>query len=148
MKSLGCGMVLLTLLACEADEPCDEGEQHVQGACVVDDDEPAGGTGGKGAGGRDDAGTAGKDAGTTKPAEDSGMVAECDEDRAAILGKACSEDSACNCAAPYCAKMPGQMSGLCTVYCEPDPDDCPEGYRCFDLSAIGVPGYDPFCIAE
>jgi hypothetical protein len=44
--------------------------------------------------------------------------------------------------------MPGQAAGLCTVYCEPEPGDCPDGYRCFDLSAIGVQGYEPFCIAE
>jgi hypothetical protein len=157
MRSIGYGMVLfaLALSACEADEPCDEGEKHVQGACVPDDDAPSAGASGKsgssgkgGSGSPGDAGTAGKDGGATDAGQDSGMAAECTEDRDAILGADCQVDGDCNCAAPYCAKMPGQPKGFCTVFCEPDPDDCPDGYRCFDLSAIGVAGYEPFCIAK
>jgi hypothetical protein len=158
MKSSSYGMVLLTLaslalLACEADEPCGKGEKHVQGACVADDDAPSAGSSGKGSAGkggsgsRVDAGMAGKDAGTGTE-QDSGTAAECTEDRDDILGSDCQVDGDCNCAAPYCAKMPGQPKGVCTVFCEPDPDDCPDGYRCFDLSAIGVAGYEPFCIAK
>jgi len=155
MRSIGYGMVLpLALLACEADEPCDKDEMHVQGACVADDAPSAGSSGkgsagkGGGSGSRADSGMAGKDAGTTDSEKDSGTAAECTEDRDDILGSDCQVDGDCNCAAPYCAKMPGQAKGVCTVFCEPDPDDCPEGYRCFDLSAIGVAGYEPFCIAK
>ena len=43
-------------------------------------------------------------------------------------------------------KMPGAAMGTCTVFCNPDPDDCPDGHRCFDLSTLGVAGYEPFCI--
>jgi hypothetical protein len=44
--------------------------------------------------------------------------------------------------------MPGAEAGFCTVSpCQIDPDDCPEGYGCFDLSSFGVPGVPTFCNA-
>jgi hypothetical protein len=151
MRRIGYSMVLLTLFACEADDPCDEGQRYQQGACVPD--APSGGRGGSSGrggsgGGREDAGALPEDAGM-KPVEDSGMASgQCAEDRDAILGEECMTDDDCNCAAPYCAKMPGAPMGFCTVYCTPMPDDCPDGYVCFDLSALGITGYEPFCRME
>jgi hypothetical protein len=50
----------------------------------------------------------------------------------------------CTCEADYCALMPGQTEGFCTVTgCVDDPDACPAGWECFDLSAF-VPGLN-FC---
>lgn len=151
MKSIGLSMALAALAAalvgCEADEPCDDGQKYEQGACVADDaDEPASGRGGGGgSSGKGDA-SADKDSGSGNPVKDAGPPAPaCDEDRDAILGTDCSTDADCNCAAPYCAKMPGAPMGFCTVYCKPEPDDCPDGYMCFDLSKLGVMGYEPFC---
>jgi hypothetical protein len=148
MRSLGYGMVLLALSACDVDEPCDEGQRSERGACVAEGEAMAG----SGGGGNDsdkDATVPRADAGEGSALEDGGSTGQaCEEDRATSLGADCTGDADCNCAAPYCAKMPGQAAGTCTVFCAPDPDDCPDGYDCFDLSAIGVPGYEPFCIAE
>jgi hypothetical protein len=144
MRRLCHGLLLIALGACDADEPCDEGFTYEQGSCVLD----APGTpdaGGSGSGG-DDAGGSANDAGTN-PDEDGGESA-CSEALDAILGTDCTADDECNCAAPFCAIMPGQPMGTCTVYCNPDPDDCPDGYRCFDLSALGVEGYEPFCTED
>lgn len=159
MRTIGLSMALIALtmaLGCEAEDSCDAGQERVQGLCVPEDDEPSAGRGGKDSGASSDAGAktkdsgsgkdggkdgdGGKDAATSKPA--------CSEERDAILGETCMSDDDCNCAAPYCAKMPGQTMGFCTVFCESEPDDCPDGYNCFDLAKIGVPGYEPFCVAE
>src|SRR5262245_58615791 len=109
--------VLLCFMGCDADDPCSSDQEYKQGACLPKE----------------------KDAGD-KPEPDSGSEpvadggggggGECKEDQGAILGKDCMDDSGCNCAAPYCAKQPGQATGFCTVYCTPMPDDCPANYRC------------------
>jgi hypothetical protein len=134
--------VCLWLVGCEADDPCGKGYVRRQGAC-----QPA----------------AANDAGS-KPEPDSGSEAmpdagpaadggggggsECKEDQSEVLDKACTNDDGCNCAAPYCAVQPGQSTGFCTVYCTLSPDDCPSGWRCFDLSAVGVQGIKPFCVKK
>lgn len=145
MRRLFHGLLLLALSACDADEPCDEGYTYEQGSCVLDSTgmRDAGGDSGRGGSG----GGGGNDAGMNPDDEDGGASA-CSEELDAILGTDCTADDECNCAAPFCAIMPGQPMGTCTVYCNPDPDDCPDGYRCFDLSALGVQGYDPFCTAD
>jgi hypothetical protein len=128
--------VCLWLSGCEADDPCDEGYTYKQGACLLDPEMES-----KDAGATPDAGDV--------PAEDAGENGtECDEDQSQVLGKSCMSDEGCNCAAPYCALQPGQTVGFCTVNCKPSPDDCPNGYRCFDLSALGVQGIEPFCVAK
>jgi hypothetical protein len=58
------------------------------------------------------------------------------------FGTSCQSDANCSAAANYCAKMPGQSSGTCTVTgCKERPSVCPSGYDCFDLSqfAAGLP---------
>jgi hypothetical protein len=122
----------LYLGGCEADHPCDKGQTYSQGVCT-----PASST-------TPDAGTMPetKDAGDEKYSGDG----QCAEDQSKVLWSSCEDDSGCNCAAPYCAVMPGSPMGYCTLHCHPMGTDCPDGYRCFDLSALGVTGYDPFCI--
>jgi hypothetical protein len=130
------------LAACDVDEPCDEGQRHVQGGCIVvdlDDASTRPAADAASEGGAEDASSADDDASSAN---------ECSEDRDAILGETCSSDDGCNCAAPYCAKTPGAAIGTCTVFCDPAANDCPGGYSCFDLSALGVQGYEPFCIPE
>jgi hypothetical protein len=159
MRTIFYGAVGLLLLftACEADEPCDEGEREEQGGCVPDDDESSGGSsssagkdagsgprGGSSSAGKGGAGAGDKDAGSA--AKDAGAMSECSEQLEDILDAPCTTDDDCNCAAPYCAKMPGAAMGTCTVFCTTEPDDCPDGHRCFDLSMLGVEGYEPFCI--
>jgi hypothetical protein len=124
---------LLLLMSCDADEPCDPNQTHEQGVCTPT------------AASTDASAKSSDAAADAQPAD---ATSACKEERSAILGKACTADSDCNCAAPFCAVMPGQPMGLCTVYCHASPDDCPDGYRCFDLSALGVQGYEPFCLAS
>jgi hypothetical protein len=125
----------LWLCSCDAKQPCDPGQTYQQGLCLPTS-------------------AANPDAATPKPNDsgaqqtDAGDAATCAQDRDAELGSACTNNAECNCAAPFCAMMPGQATGVCTVYCNPSPDDCPSGYKCFDLSALGVSGYKPFCIAS
>jgi hypothetical protein len=127
---------------CEADHPCDNGQTYKQGSCV-----PAAKAEARDAGPNtkeDAAAESNEDA----SASGNGGGTDCKEDQAKVLGTSCMNDEGCNCAAPYCAVMPGQTTGYCTLYCKPSPDDCPSGYRCFDLSALGVQGIEPFCIAK
>ena len=58
------------------------------------------------------------------------------------FGAACESDASCTGAANYCAKMPGQSNGTCTVSgCKEQPSVCPNGFSCFDLSqfSVGLP---------
>jgi hypothetical protein len=126
---------LVCCWSCDAKHPCDSDQTYQQGVCL-----PAA------ASNTDAAAPKPKDSGAQQA--DAGDAAACTEDRSTELGKACANNDACNCAAPFCAVMPGQPMGVCTVYCHPSPDDCPSGYKCFDLSALGVSGYEPFCIAQ
>lgn len=132
-----CGATILLciglyLVGCEAEEPCDKDQSYSEGTCSPKS-------------------TATPDAGSTPADKDSGSEmytgdGKCMEDEAAVLGHDCKDDSGCNCAAAYCAIMPGAAMGYCTVHCHPTAMDCPSGYRCFDLSAVGVQGIEPFCI--
>jgi hypothetical protein len=64
---------------------------------------------------------------------------------AAGFGARCSGDQDCSCKANYCALMPGQSQGTCTVQgCKAEPGLCPSGYGCFDLS-IFAPGLPSIC---
>lgn len=88
--------------------------------------------------------TPGVDSGTPLP------PAECTERAMAIdFGTSCSDatsHSDCGCPTNYCAVMPGQSEGYCTITgCTENPDVCPEGWSCFDLSTI-VPGQPSFCL--
>lgn len=64
------------------------------------------------------------------------------------FGATCADSEAhsdCSCEADYCAKMPGQTQGICTITgCKEDPSICPQGYRCFDLSAF-MPDLPSIC---
>jgi hypothetical protein len=114
--------------ACEADDPCDKDQLDAQGRCTAR------------------ALDASTDSGPVAAASYMDDAGSCSEDPAEALRRACSQASDCNCAAPYCAIMPRQAKGVCTRMCHAMPDDCPEGFRCFDLSRVGVTGVDPFCI--
>jgi hypothetical protein len=73
------------------------------------------------------------------PATPPPAASSCD---AGGFGASCQGDADCSCEADYCAKMPGQSSGTCTVTgCKAQPSVCPQGYGCFDLSqfASGLP---------
>lgn len=65
------------------------------------------------------------------------------------LGSACDDNtthSQCGCSTDYCAVLPGQTEGYCTITgCAEDPGRCPSGWSCFDLSTI-VPGEPSFCL--
>jgi hypothetical protein len=51
----------------------------------------------------------------------------------------CSDDSQCVAPTTYCAIQPGQP-GFCTaVGCEQDPNLCPTGATCFDVTPFGLP---------
>jgi len=154
---LAIGVFTLGLFGCDADHPCDPGQQALPGACLP---MPTGGA--MGGAMQPDAGVdasshaehdaasasvaAGSDGGGDGGAADAG-AASCDEPVTTSLGRDCTTDADCGCGAPFCAAMPGASSGLCTISgCSTMPDDCPDGYMCFDLSAVGVMGYDPFCL--
>jgi hypothetical protein len=53
------------------------------------------------------------------------------------FGATCEVDADCTCKANYCALMPGQAQGTCTVTgCKQNPSLCPSGFSCFDLSTF------------
>ena len=112
---------------CDASNPCGHNLQHVQGACIVA------------------TAPAVLDAGNTLDAAAT-TDAGCSEALDASLGIDCTKSSECGCAAPYCAVMPGQTVGVCTISgCTVTPDNCPTGYSCLDLSVFGVKDVAPFC---
>lgn len=123
----------LALAACDASSPCDEGMSYVQGACEPPGTD-AGGAADAGSDAAPDALVSDDDSGT---ADAGGNDAGCPVDDA--LGESCQVDGDCACGAPYCAKMPGQSAGYCTVRdCNLMPDNCPDGYQCFDLSVFSA----------
>ena len=129
----------LCLAGCDADDPCDKGQTYKQGICVPDSESKD----------EKDSGSKQDDKDAAMSSSDSGSGGgACAEDQAKILGVSCTNDDGCNCAAPYCAKMPGQAMGFCTLYCTAMPESCPAAYRCFDLSAVGVMGIKPVCIKK
>lgn len=123
---------VLWLGGCDANHPCDDDQVYEDSVCLPATQPPAadGGTKARTDAGRDD------DAGPSS----------CSESLADDLDRGCTGDVSCGCAAPFCAVMPGQTAGTCTVHCRPDSHDCPNGYTCFDVSVFGVTGIEPFCL--
>lgn len=61
------------------------------------------------------------------------------------MDAACSETMPCTGEADFCNQVPGSPEGVCTIQgCTIEPDDCPPGYVCFDLSVI-VPTLPTIC---
>jgi hypothetical protein len=55
------------------------------------------------------------------------------------FGAACTTAPDCSCKANYCALMPGQTQGICTLQgCKEDASLCPSDYSCLDLSVFGA----------
>jgi hypothetical protein len=75
--------------------------------------------------------------------------ASSDADSLQCLGAMCTtsgKSDACNCAADYCALMPGQTEGYCTrTGCKEDPSVCPADWSCLDLSQF-LAGQPAICI--
>jgi hypothetical protein len=73
------------------------------------------------------------------PAAEGGSgTPECAAAVADGFGATCTSDADCTCRANYCALMPGQTQGVCTVQgCKETPSVCPADYSCFDLSIFG-----------
>ena len=59
----------------------------------------------------------------------------CTADDSGALGDPCTTDADCGCPADYCVLAPGAGEGYCSVTgCVEDPELCPNGYACTDLS--------------
>jgi hypothetical protein len=126
-------MLLMAAAACDPDQPCGSEETFADGVCMAASAPAPRMDGGSSDGGSD--------------SDDGGSA--CTEAPSEALGKMCSDDAECTCAAPFCAKAFGTGPGTCTIpNCTVAPDSCPDGYTCFDLSDVGVSGYDPFCIED
>jgi hypothetical protein len=64
------------------------------------------------------------------------------------LGQECTGGASCPVLAPVCVILPGQQTGYCTLEeCSLEPDDCPHGYYCMDISAY-KPEYTTICLKE
>jgi hypothetical protein len=65
------------------------------------------------------------------------------------MGDACTSTANCTQEADYCAIDPTvSQEGICTVQgCTLNPDDCPTGYSCMDLS-IFMAGLPTICTPE
>jgi hypothetical protein len=89
-----------------------------------------------------DTSDAGADAGADENAdtEEDGLPAG--------MGDVCTGDGTCTGEADFCALEPGAAEGMCTVQgCTVEPNDCPAGYICFDLSIFAA-GLPTICQAE
>jgi hypothetical protein len=91
---------------------------------------------------RDAAGSTSREAGTS--AEACSLVGG----DARGFGAPCNDTvqhSDCPCAANYCSKSPFDTQGYCSVIgCKEDPDLCPVGFSCFDVSVF-APGQPSVC---
>jgi len=64
------------------------------------------------------------------------------------MGDTCTGEGTCTGEADFCAMESGAAEGICTTQgCTVDPNDCPEGLVCFDLSAF-APGLPTICQPE
>ena len=64
------------------------------------------------------------------------------------LGEPCREQEDCFLPADICVIYPGATDGYCTIqHCSRDPDDCPEGYFCMDVSEFNY-DCDTLCLQE
>lgn len=122
------------LLGCAPDPACDPGQREELGSCLPVA-KPA-----------KDAGASGDDAGSGKP--DAGPADDC-KPRAGHyegFGKACTTDADCtSCLAPLCATSPINMCSR--VQCKGDPEACPPGWTCTDISAFsGDPAVTHICL--
>jgi hypothetical protein len=127
-----CAAGVLQSGGCASGATCDEGAELVRDICVPVSVPPPTVDAGSDASASDDAGN---------------------DDAAAetFLGKTCTDDvdhSECGGEADYCAKMPGQAEGICTITgCMLPMTGCPTGWRCLDLSVFD-PTYPPICVEE
>ena len=65
------------------------------------------------------------------------------------MGDECLSDADCTEEADYCHFPPGETVGECSFSnCSTDPDDCPEGFGCFDWTLFGVDNLPTVCIPE
>ena len=120
---------------CANDATCDPGYQVRDGSCVaLSVPPPPSGDGGAG-------GASGEDP----------SACEAGEPATGTFGRACQDGAShtdCACPAPICAIQPGQATGFCTqIHCDENPDACPAGWSCFDLSAID-PSYPSTCVQD
>ena len=64
------------------------------------------------------------------------------------LGDWCQKHGDCQGKADFCIVMPGATDGYCTLQnCTAQPDDCPAGYTCLDLSQY-VPNLPTACLKD
>jgi hypothetical protein len=113
-----------TLAGCLLGDRCGPGEDLIGNACVPSRSD----------GGAPDGVT--PDGGTSTDGDLSG------------LGEPCGATEDCTLAADMCVIYPGAAVGYCTVqHCSPEPDDCPVGYFCMNVSEYN-PDYDTICIQE
>lgn len=138
-------LLFVTADGCDPSSPCDP-DQHIQDSVCIDDARGASGPNGGGGASADAGAASPRDAGVDDALDAS---TECTQPLDDALGVDCADQTACGCAAPYCAVMPGQTIGSCTTRdCDPAGDDCPSGYQCFDLSSLGVMGVPTFCMPQ
>jgi hypothetical protein len=83
-----------------------------------------------------------EDAGPSGDGDGDGDVCELEPEFEAGFGSPCTDavnHSECPCEADYCARMPGSEEGFCSATdCVDNPENCPEGWTCFDLAFTGM----------
>lgn len=69
------------------------------------------------------------------------VIGDCDK---STFGQSCTNDNDCTGDSDICALKPGDSEGYCSIYCDPNNDQCPTGFSCFDLT-IFDPSLYAFC---
>jgi hypothetical protein len=129
--SLTCFLGLLAAWSCGGDK-CDPGYELSNHTCVP----AAPSSGGSSSAGESSSdGSAGENSDSGGNAGDgapAGGAPSC----STTFGDSCTEAGNCSCDTNFCAAMPGQ-TGFCTHDgCLEDPDVCPDGWSCMDLSSF------------
>lgn len=120
------------LAGCAPDPACDPGQRYELGSCLVV-------AAPRDAGGSDDDGSAG----TTDAGNEACRPGPGNYDG---FGDSCSTDGDCrSCVAPTCATAP--INRCSRVNCENDPQACPPGWSCTDISVFSTtPGVTHICL--
>jgi hypothetical protein len=136
---LKCVTIAFCLAGCASDAECPD-DYKLDGYCSKVEMVPDAGNGD----GDEDAGNGDEDAGPSGDGDGDGDGDVCalEPEFEGGFGSPCTDavnHSECSCEADYCAFMPGSEEGYCSATdCLDNPENCPEGWTCFDLAFTGM----------
>jgi hypothetical protein len=110
-----------TTVTCDEEASCPDGQTCQDGACVLDDGDT---------GGTADTGTDTDDVGIDMGRDTVPDVPEVE------IGAPCDDDD--DCPSGFCIEQAGDARRVCTDFCDPGEDGCPDGWVCAAVTNSGA----------